>query len=65
MNRALADVARRLAPVPAEGRLGPWRETGFMIEAPPARAAVLARRFRQNAIVVMRSGQPATLLLLK
>lgn len=65
MNRALAEAARRLHPVPAEGRLGDWREEGFLIEAPPARVAVLGRRFRQNALVVVRRGQAARLLLLK
>ena len=65
MNRALAETARRLLPVPAEGRLGDWREEGFLIEAPVARAAVLGRRFRQNALVVVRRGQRARLLLLE
>ena len=65
MNWALAETARRLLPVPAEGRLGEWREEGFLIEAPPAQAAVLGRRFRQNAIVTLRRGQAARLLLLR
>ena len=65
MNRALADAARRLNPVPAEGRLRDWREEGFLIEAPPARAATLGRRFRQNAVVVVRRDRPVELKLLR
>ena len=65
MNRALADAARRLRPLPAEGRLGAWREEGFLLEAAPARAAALGRRFRQNAVVVVKGGQPVRLMLLR
>ena len=65
MNRRLGDAARRLGPVPAAGLLGAFREEGFLLEAHAARACVLGRRFRQNALVVLKRGRKARLLLLR
>ena len=45
-----------------EGR--DWREEHWFAVMDPRRAAVLARRFRQAAIVTLRRGQPARLRLL-
>ncbi|MCS6930670.1 MAG: DUF3293 domain-containing protein [Acetobacteraceae bacterium] len=60
----LAAAVRRIPAVPAEGRLGDWREEGLLLAGDPRRAIVLARRFRQAGIVVIRRGAPARLLLL-
>ncbi len=47
-----------------EGVLRGWREEMLLAEVAPRRAAVLARRFRQHAIVVTMPGRPARLVLL-
>ncbi len=41
-----------------------WREEHWFAVMDPRRAAVLGRRFRQAAIVTLRRGQPARLLVL-
>ena len=41
-----------------------WREEHWLVVTDPRRAAVLARRFRQAAIVTLRRGQPARLMML-
>lgn len=61
MNAALE---RRLARLPhgrAEGRLGGWRERGFVVGGDPRVLARLARLFRQNAVVVLARGRPPSL----
>jgi hypothetical protein len=45
------------------GTLGRWREEMLLVALDPARAMVLARRFRQRGIVVVRRGQPARLAI--
>jgi hypothetical protein len=60
----LAAAARRIAAMPAEGRLGAWVEEGLLLAGDPRRAIGLARRFRQGGIVVLGRGRPARLLLL-
>lgn len=47
------------------GTLGRWREEMLLVALDPARAMVLARRFRQRGIVVVRRGQPARLVILQ
>ncbi len=47
-----------------EGVLRGWREEMLLAEVTPRRAAVLARRFRQHAIVVAMPDRPARLILL-
>ncbi|ACI50370.1 conserved hypothetical protein [Gluconacetobacter diazotrophicus PA1 5] len=47
-----------------EGRLGRWSEPLFAVALPLARGQVVARRFRQNAILLVRNGRPARLLFL-
>ncbi|MCK8784315.1 DUF3293 domain-containing protein [Roseomonas sp. NAR14] len=68
-NRRLHDrlrrMARRLSLAEGSGRDRRWAERHLLLAADPRRAAVLARRFRQNAIVVLRTGQPARLLVLR
>ncbi|WP_323991389.1 DUF3293 domain-containing protein [Nguyenibacter sp. L1] len=66
-ERMMARLAAHLAGVPArrgEGRLGRWGEPLFAARMPLARARVLARRFRQNALLLVRDGGPARLVFL-
>ena len=65
MMARLRAAARRLPFVDGEGRARGWAERHLLVAAAPRRAAVLARRFRQNAIVVVRTGAPARLVLLR
>jgi hypothetical protein len=58
----LARAARRLASVPADGRLGAWVEEGLLLAGDPRRARVLARRFRQAGVVLVRCGLAARLV---
>jgi ribosomal protein L15E len=63
MARLHAALHRR--PVtPAESGDGDWREAQFLALCPPAWAAVLARRFRQNAIVILQPGRAPRLRVL-
>jgi hypothetical protein len=61
----LRGAARLLPAKEGEGVLGSWREHHLLIGADPRRLAVLARRFWQNAIVVVRVGAPARLMELR
>ncbi len=61
---ALRQALRRTAFTEGEGRWRRWSEPLLMAALPAARGLVLARRFRQNAVVVVRSGRPARLVLL-
>jgi hypothetical protein len=60
----LAGCLRRVRFVQAQGSLRRWREDHLLVAADPRLLAVLARRFGQHAIVVLRARQPARLLLL-
>ncbi len=64
MLARLHEAARRLPVVEGHGRAAGWSERHLLIAGDPRRAAVLARRFRQNAVVVLRAGAPARLLVL-
>ncbi len=62
---ALLDAAiRRLPRLAAAGVGRGWREEHRLVLAAPARLRVLARRFRQGGIVVVRRGAPARLVIL-
>jgi hypothetical protein len=61
---ALRRAARRLAFAEGWGRGRDWAERHLLIAGDPRRLAVLARRFRQRGIVVVRRGAPARLMLL-
>ena len=63
MQARLRQAAGRLAPL-AEGwgRGRGWAEHTLLLPGDPRRLAVLARRFRQNAILLVRRGGPARLL---
>ena len=61
MDAALRRYVRRLPVVPGEGAARGWREEHLLVVADPRRVAVLGRRFRQAAVVVVRRGQAARL----
>lgn len=61
-------AARRLVALEGMGRAcrpRPWGEEHLLLRAPAARGAVLARRFRQDAILVLRRFGPARIVLLR
>jgi len=58
----LATALRRIQTWPASGTWRGWSEAHTLAALPPPRARVLARRFRQDAIVLLRQGVPARLL---
>ena len=64
MDAALHHMVRRLQHAPGEGKGRMWSEPNVLVGCPAARAAVLAQRFGQAAIVVVGRGRPASLLLL-
>ena len=61
----LREAARRLPHAEGEGRARRWAERHLLLATDPRRAAVLARRFRQSAMVVARVGAPARLVVLR
>jgi len=61
MQARLVQAARRLPAAEGWGGTPRWREAHCLFGADPRRLAVLARRFRQAAFVVVRRGQPARL----
>ncbi|HVY15583.1 MAG TPA: DUF3293 domain-containing protein [Rhodopila sp.] len=61
MQQALAQALHRRTTLPASGRWRRWSEDHLLALIAPEPAAVLARRFRQNAIVILRPRQPARL----
>lgn len=65
MMARLRAASRRLPSAEGEGRGRGWSERHLLLAADPRRAAVLARRFRQNAMVAVRVGAPARLVLLR
>ncbi|PPQ36480.1 DUF3293 domain-containing protein [Rhodopila globiformis] len=62
MQQRLLLAARRWPVLPASGQWRRWREAHLVILAPRPCATVLARRFRQHGIVMLRRGQPALLV---
>ncbi|MBD0271336.1 MAG: DUF3293 domain-containing protein [Acetobacteraceae bacterium] len=65
MMARLREAARRLPRAEGEGRGRGWSERHLLLAGDPRRAAALARRFRQNAIVVARVGATARLVPLR
>ena len=61
---ALQGWLRAVPRLPGAGQGRGWREEHWFVVADPRRAAVLGRRFRQAAIVTLRRGQAARLVLL-
>ncbi|UPG71253.1 DUF3293 domain-containing protein [Roseomonas gilardii subsp. gilardii] len=64
-QKRLEHAARSLPSLPAHSGEGRWREEQRLVLAPPRRLAVLGRRFRQNAVVLLARGRPARLLWLR
>lgn len=64
MQARLREAVRRLPAVEGCGRGRGWAEHSLLIAADPRHAATLGRRFRQNAIVLLRTGAPARLRML-
>ncbi len=64
MQTCLSAAARRYATLPATGSWRGWQEQHLLLLGDPRPAIRLARRFRQNAVVVVRAGQPARLIAL-
>lgn len=60
-QRELAAAARRLPCAEGWSGLGGWWEHTLLLGADPRRVAVLARRFRQRAVLLLRRGRPAVL----
>lgn len=64
MDRALRGWLRRNRAEPGVGSAPGWQEAHWLMATDPRRVVVLARRFRQAAIVVVRCGQKAKLRFL-
>lgn len=64
MMNHLREALRGFACAEGEGRLGRWSEPLLLVAIAPARGICLARRFRQNAVILLRDRQPARLVLL-
>jgi hypothetical protein len=63
MQMRLGSALRRRRVLLAHGRLRSWSEAHFLVFGAVGPMARLARRFRQNAIVIVRLRQPARLVL--
>jgi Protein of unknown function (DUF3293) len=64
MQARLAQRVRRLPAVAGHGSGRGWSEQHLLVGGDARRILVLARRFRQRAIVVARRSQPARLVVL-
>lgn len=64
MQSRLARAASRWTVLPAEGRWRRWCESHILVFAAAAPMAMLARRYRQHAIVIVRIGQQTRLSVL-
>jgi hypothetical protein len=59
--RLLQELARHYKALPATGTLRRWSEAHLLVLGDIRPIRKLARRFRQNSIVILRRGQPARL----
>lgn len=64
MMTRLRQALRRHDMVEGAGRLGRWSEPLLLVAIAPGRGLAVARRFRQNAVILLRDRRPARLLLL-
>lgn len=64
MQRALLERLRRMPILRAEGSWRGWKESHLLVLADPAVARPIARLFRQAAVVVVRAGRKARLVIL-
>lgn len=65
MLARLRNAARRLPQAEGSGGDRHWRERHLLLAGDPRRLAALGRRFRQAAIVIVRHGAPARLVVLR
>lgn len=63
MQARLLQALRRHRILPARGLLGRWSEAHLMVFGDPRPLRRLARRYRQNAIVIVRLRQPPRLAI--
>jgi uncharacterized lipoprotein YajG len=64
MQARLSQALARHVALPAMGTLGHWSEAHFLVLRDVRPIRRLARRFRQNCIVILRPRQAARLLFL-
>jgi hypothetical protein len=63
MQLQLRHALRRRQIVCGRGTLGRWSEAHLLVFGDPAPVGRMARRYRQNGIVIVRQGQPTRLML--
>jgi hypothetical protein len=63
MQTHLVQALRRRPILPGSGSWRNWTEAHWVVLGDPRPVVRLARRFRQNGIVIARLGQPAQLLI--
>ena len=61
MRQSLHAAARRLRVMPARGVLRGWEEAHLLVLGDPRPAIRLARRYRQNAVVIVRRHESASI----
>ena len=64
MMRRLEDALRRVPHALGHGRLGRWSEALVLAALDPREGIVLARRFRQNAIIIIARDRRVKLRIL-
>lgn len=64
-HRFVEGTGRAQRRIPRRPMLERWAERHLLIAADPRRVAVLGRRFRQHAVMVVRVGAPGTLRVLR
>lgn len=65
MQARLRERLRRWPVTDASGGLGTWHEEHVLVTADPRPSRILARRFRQRAILLLRPRQPVRLCVLR
>ncbi len=64
MLQNLREAARRLHVLPGRGVLGRWQEAHLLVLGDPRRAIILARRFRQNAVVIIACHESVRIVIM-
>lgn len=62
MQARMAQAGRRVPMLPGDGFWRTWHEAHLLLLGDPRPAMRLARIFRQNAVVIVRLGQPGRLV---